>query len=104
MSEIKGKNEKLEKKLSMAKERNSRVVFVNSPFTHKVLDVLQQSDRAYSRARARMGMPGGLTFDEAIALLNDYHEAAIKLAEASEKLCKASGISFRMPRGMNDKS
>ncbi|MBU0665686.1 MAG: recombinase, partial [Proteobacteria bacterium] len=53
------KEEIMERKISMVKERGSRVMKINSPLGSIMFNVLRQFDQAYAHFKGQLGEPGG---------------------------------------------
>lgn len=87
------KEQILERKVSMAKERGSRVIKINSPLGSIMFNVLRQFDQAYANLKGRLGEPGGISFEEGAELM----ERAGKITQDFSDLTKelSSKVNFR---------
>ena len=83
----------LERKISMARERGSRVVKINSPQRSIMFNVLRQFDQAYANFKGRLGEPGGISYEEGAALMEEARE--ITMAFSNLTACLSKKIKFR---------
>jgi len=88
---------RVQRKISLAAQRNTRVMLVRTNDTHIVLDIARQADRAINYLRRNLL----IKFDpeKVIPLLKNYNEAVQRLHEVAYELCKFTGIPYRAPRG-----
>lgn len=89
---------RMERKVSLAKERDTRVVLARTNDTHRVLDIVRSADRGIRLLRANLLIR--YTTDEVLPLLKEYQEAVQKLHEATEKICAKSGVTYRPPKSL----
>lgn len=91
---------RVQRKINLAKERNTRVMLVRTNDTHIVLDIARQADRAINYLRRNLL----IRFDpeKVLPLLKKYNEAVQKLNEAADELCRFTGIPYRVPRGLEE--
>ncbi len=54
-----------ERKISLVKERGSRVLLINSPLGATLCTILRQFDLAYASFKGRLGEMGGISYEEA---------------------------------------
>ncbi len=87
-----------ERKETLAKERDTRVVFARTKDTEALLTIVQSADRAINVLRRNAGMR--FSFDEVAKLLSDFQASVVTLNEAASKICKAVGVPYRAPMGM----
>lgn len=93
------REERQERKMNLLKERGSRVFVVNTPVTHKVLDILQFTDRGLNRLRSRMGAPNGPSFAEGAEAIEKFNKLIDQLVEETKTICELADVKFRAPRG-----
>lgn len=91
---------RIQRKISLAAQRNTRVMLVRTNDTHIVLDIARQADRAINYIRRNLL----IRFDpeKVIPLLKKYNEAVQKLHEVAYELCRFTGIQYRIPRGLQE--
>lgn len=88
---------RMERKISFAKERDTRVVLARTNDTHKVLDIVRSADRGIRIIRANLLLR--YSVEEVVPLLEEYKEAVQKLHEATQKICALTGVTYRPPKG-----
>ena len=98
MPETPGRDERLERKVSLAKERDTRVVITRTVDTHRVLDIVRNADRGIRILRANILIR--FKPEEAVPLLEEYQKAIEALHTAAGKICKMAGVPYRAPRGL----
>jgi|GEM_PF-721920 len=91
---------RVQRKINLAKERNTRVMLVRTNDTHIVLDIARQADRAINYLRRNLLIR--FEPEEVIPLLKRYNEAVKQLHEAAYDLCRFAGIPYRVPRGLEE--
>lgn len=89
---------RMERKVSLAKERDTRVVLARTNDTHRILDIVRSADRGIRLLRANLLIR--YTTDEVLPLLEEYQEAVQKLHEATEKICAKAGVIYRPPKSL----
>ena len=92
------KEERLARKVSLAQERDTRVVITRTVDTHRVLDIVRNADRGIRILRANLLIR--FTPEEAVPLLEEYQEAIESLNAAAEKICRKVGVPYRAPKGL----
>ncbi len=101
MKEDKGKalyEARMERKITLAKERDTRVVLVRTNDTHRILDIVRSADRGIRLIRANLLIR--YSTEEVLPLLVEYQEAVQKLHEATEKICALTGVPYRPPKSL----
>lgn len=88
----------LEKKVSFAKERDTRVVLARTNDTHRILDIVRSADRGIRLIRANLLIR--YSPEEVLPLLQEYQEAVQKLHEATAKICALTGVQYRPPKSL----
>lgn len=96
------RNERLARKLSLAGERDTRVMIARTPDTHRILDIVRNADRGVRIIRSNLLIR--FTPDEVIPILNKYHEAIKNLHIVTGEICGMAGVPYRPPRGMEEPS
>ncbi len=92
------KEELLERRVNMAKERNSRVLKINSPLGNVMFNVLRQFDQAYNRYTGEMALPANLArLQEVSKLLEEANKVAMDFSELTKKLCKEVDFRYYKP-------
>ena len=98
MPENPSADERLKRKVSLAQERDTRVVITRTVDTHRVLDIVRNADRGIRILRANLLIR--FKPEEAVPLLDEYQKAIEGLHLAAEKICKKAGVPYRAPRGL----
>lgn len=89
---------RMERKVSFAKERDTRVILARTNDTHRVLDIVRSADRGIRLIRANLLIR--YTTEEVLPLLHEYQAAVQKLHEVTEKICSLAGVQYRPPKNM----
>ncbi|KJR98685.1 MAG: hypothetical protein VR65_19405 [Desulfobulbaceae bacterium BRH_c16a] len=87
-----------EKKISMAKERGSRVLKVNSPLGSTMFDILRQFDMAYAHFKARLGEMNGISHQEGEELMAEGREIVMAFSDYTARLSKRIRFRYYTPR------
>ena len=90
-------DERLARKVSLAQERDTRVVITRTVDTHRVLDIIRNADRGIRILRANLLIR--FKSEEVVPLLDEYQKAVEGLHIAAEKICSKAGVPYRPPRG-----
>ncbi len=85
-----------ERKVNLAKERNSRVILTRTRDTLNALGIMAAADKAVARLRAGMGYQ--YDFQEVANLIEEYKSAILQLSEITQKMCEKTDIPYRVPR------
>ncbi|MCG2742323.1 MAG: recombinase [Desulfobacteraceae bacterium] len=96
------KEEILERKISMVKERGSRVMKINSPLGSIMFNVLRQFDQAYAHFKGQLGEPGGISHEEGAALMDEAREITIAFSEYTGNLSKKVRFKYFMPQELQE--
>ena len=91
-------DERLARKVSLAQERDTRVVITRTVDTHRVLDIIRNADRGIRILRANLLIR--FKPEEAVPLLVEYQKAIEGLHLAAAKICAMAGVPYRAPRGL----
>ncbi|MDD3813559.1 MAG: recombinase [Desulfocapsaceae bacterium] len=96
------KEEILERKISMVKERGSRVMKINSPMGSIIFNVLRQFDQAYAHFKGQLGEPGGISHEEGAALMDEAREITMAFSEYTGNLSKKVRFKYFMPQELQE--
>ena len=91
-------DERLARKVSLAQERDTRVVITRTVDTHRVLDIIRNADRGIRILRANLLIR--FKPEDAVPLLVEYQKAIEGLHLAAAKICAMAGVPYRAPRGL----
>ena len=95
-------DERLKRKVSLAQERDTRVVITRTVDTHRVLDIVRNADRGIRILRANLLIR--FKPEDAVPLLVEYQKAIEGLHLAAAKICAMAGVPYRAPRGLEGPS
>ncbi|SHO53473.1 recombinase [Desulfopila aestuarii] len=87
----------LEKKISMAKERGSRVLKINSPLGSIMFNVLRQFDQAYASFKGKLGEPGGISYEIGAELMERAREITMDFSELTKELSRRVDFRYYTP-------
>ena len=96
------REEFLEKKINMARERGSRVLKINSPLGSIMFNVLRQFDMAYGNFKGRLGEPGGISYEEGAQLMEEAREITIAFSRLTKKLSKKVKFRYFVPQELQE--
>ena len=96
------KEEILERKISMVKERGSRVMMINSPMGSIIFNVLRQFDQAYAHFKGQLGEPGGVTHEEGAELMEEVRKNTMAFSELTGRLSKKVKFKYFMPQELQE--
>ena len=85
------REEILERKISMAKERGSRVLRITSPLGNIMFNVLRQFGMAYGNFKGQLGEPGGITYEEGA------RQITMVFSNLTKRLRKKVNFRYFMP-------
>ncbi len=91
--------DRLERKISLARERDTRVIITRTNDTHRILDIARQADRGIRILRNNMLIR--FSVDEVSTLLSSYQNAIQELNIIAFQICKKAGVPYRPPRGLD---
>ena len=86
-----------EQKISMAKERGSRVIRIQSPLGSTLYNILRQFDMAYTHFKARLGEMDGISHEEGEELMLEGRELIVAFSDYTAKLSKRVRFRYYMP-------
>lgn len=96
------REEFLEKKISMARERGARVLKINSPLGSIMFNVLRQFDQAYGNFKGRLGEPGGISYEEGAKIMEEAREITIEFSNLTKKLSKKVRFRYFVPQELKE--
>ena len=96
------REEFLEKKISMARERGSRVLKINSPLGSIMFNVLRQFDQAYGNFKGRLGEPGGISYEEGAKIMEEARDITIEFSNLTKKLSKKVRFRYFVPQELKE--
>lgn len=91
-----------EKKISMVKERGSRVMKINSPLGSTMFNILRQFDMAYTHFKARLGEMNGISHVEGEELMDEGRELVMAFSDYTAKLSKRIRFRYYTPREIRE--
>ncbi len=91
------REEILERKISMAKERGSRVLKINSPLGSIMFNVLRQFDQAYAHFKGKLGEPGGISYEEGAELMERARIITVDFSILTKELSKKVAFRYFTP-------
>lgn len=96
------KEEIIERKISMARERGSRVLKINSPVGSTMFNVLRQFDQAYANFKTRLGEPGGVSYEEGSELMAEAMEITMAFSDFTARLSKKIKFRYFVPQELKE--
>ena len=96
------REEFLEKKMSMARERGSRVLKINSPLGNIMFNILRQFDQAYGSFKGNLGEPGGITYEEGAKIMEEAQNITVEFSNLTKKLSKKIHIRYFVPQELKE--
>ena len=96
------KEEIIERKISMAKERGSRVLRINSPLGNIMFNVLRQFDMAYANFKGQLGEPGGITYEEGARIMDEAREITMAFSKLTKRLSKKVNFRYFTPQELRE--
>jgi len=92
----------VERKISMARERGSRVLKINSPLGSAMFNVLRQFDQAYARFKGQLGEVGGVSHEEGAKLMEEAQEITMAFSDFTAKLSKRIRFRYYVPQELKE--
>jgi len=96
------REEILERKIIMARERGSRVLKINSPVGNTMFNVLRQFDQAYAIFKTRLGEPGGIPYEEGAKLMAEALEITLLFSDFTSRLSKKMKFQYFAPQELKE--
>ena len=91
-----------ERKISLVKERGSRVLLINSPLGATLCTILRQFDLAYANFKGRLGEMGGISYEEGEALMAEGRTIVMAFSDFTDKLCHLIHFRYYTPREIEE--
>ena len=91
------REEILERKINMARERGARVIKVNSPLGSIMFNVLRQFDQAYASFKGKLGEPGGISHEDGAQMMEKARDITIDFSDLTRELSKKIGFRYYTP-------
>jgi hypothetical protein len=91
------REEILERKINMARERGARVIKVNSPLGSIMFNVLRQFDQAYASFKGKLGEPGGISHEEGAQMMTKARDVTVEFSDLTKELSKKIGFRYYTP-------
>lgn len=92
----------VERKISMAREKGSRVLKINSPLGSIMFNVLRQFDQAYAHFKGQLGEPGGISHKEGAELMDEAREITITFSDLTARLSKRIRFKYYVPQELKE--
>lgn len=89
------REEILERKINMARERGARVIKVNSPLGSIMFNVLRQFDQAYASFKGKLGEPGGISHEDGSRMM--ARDITVEFSDLTRDLSKKIGFRYYTP-------
>jgi len=93
-------DDRMERKVSLARERDTRVIITRTSDTHRILDIVRSTDKGIRILRN--GLLIRFTTDEVLPLLEEHQKAVEGLNRSAARICEKAGIPYRPPKGMDN--
>jgi hypothetical protein len=87
-----------EKKISMVKERGSRVLMISSPLGATLFNILRQFDMAYMNFKAQLGEMNGVSYKDGEELMDEGRELVVAFSDYTLRLSKKVRFRYYTPR------
>ena len=98
------KEEIIERKISMAKERGARVLRINCPLGSIMFNVLRQFDMAYANFKGLLGEPGGISYEEGAQIMAEAREITIEFSKLTKRLSRKVNHRYFVPQELQEVS
>jgi hypothetical protein len=92
----------VERKISLARERGSRVLKINSPLGSIMFNVLRQFDQAYAQFKGQLGELGGVSHEEGADLMEEAQEITMAFSNLTAKLSKKIRFKYYVPQELKE--
>jgi len=96
------REEIIERKMSLARERGSRVLRINSPLGNIMFNVLRQFDMAYGNLKGQLGEPGGISYEECSRFMDEAREITYAFSRLTKKLSRKVHHRYFIPQELNE--
>ncbi len=88
--------ERQERRINLAKERNSRVMIVRSNDTHELFNIATSIDKAMRRLRDGMGLQ--YSFEDGELFIKEYNNILYDFNDYAKRICKLTNIKYKEPK------
>ncbi len=95
-------HERIERKVSLARERDTRVIITRTSDTHRILDIIRTADKGIRILRN--GLLIRFTTEQVLPLLEEYQKAVEDLNRSAARICEKAGVPYRPPKGMENQA
>lgn len=85
----------VERKKSLAAERNTRVMWADIPDTHRICDMVAALNRGVKQLRHQLGYR--VSFDEGVKHLQNLKDLELKMDAITREICDSVGVKYRSP-------
>jgi len=85
------------------KGERAEVIKFTSPLSGKLLDMVRQFDKAYSKMKMQWGESGGVTEEEGLILKEDALNAAREFSTFMNQFCEKVDFKYFPPKGLGRK-
>jgi hypothetical protein len=96
------REEILERKISLARERGSRVLRINSPLGNIMFNVLRQFDMAYGNFKGQLGEPGGISYEEGAKIMEEARKITIAFSKLTKRLSRKVRFRYFVPQELRE--
>ena len=96
------REEIIERKMSLARERGSRVLRINSPLGNIMFNVLRQFDMAYGNLKGQLGEPGGISYEECSRFMDEAREITYAFSKLTKKLSRKVHHRYFIPQELSE--
>jgi len=96
------REEILEKKISMARERGARVIKINSPLGSIMFNVLRQFDQAYANFKGKLGEPGGVSYEEGAQMMAKARDITMEFSDLTRELSERVNFRYYTPEELKE--
>ena len=96
------KQEYLERKVTMARERDTRVARIESPLGNIAFNILRQFDPVYKRINGNLGAFAGPMRKKYLDYYDQTESIIAQLSDLTETLCKDVGYSYIVPQELKE--
>ncbi len=96
------REEILERKVNMARERGSRVIKINSPLGSIMYNVLRQFDQAYANVKGKLGEPGGISYEDGAQMMARARDITIEFSDLTKELSKRVNFRYYTPEELKE--
>jgi polyhydroxyalkanoate synthesis regulator phasin len=96
------REEIVERKVSMAMERDSRIIRINSTLGGIVFNVLRQFDQAYDSFKDQLGEPGKISHEDGKLIMDEILKLTMSFSEQTGKLSRKVNFKYYVPQELQE--